>query len=83
MNGRMSGLLSRIGFLVVLGCLLLCTQAIADSSSPLTLIYSGEEQGLLRLHGCGTEQVGGLARRQTVVNLLREEHLTCPKPAHR
>ena len=74
MNCRVSCLLSRIVFLVVLGCLLLCTQAIADSSSPLTLIYSGEEQGLLRLHGCGTEQVGGLARRQTVVNLLREEH---------
>ena len=74
MNCRISYLLSRIGFLVVLGCLLPCTQAIADSSSPLMLIYSGEEQGLLRLHGCGTEQVGGLARRHTVIKSLREEH---------
>ncbi len=74
MNCRISCLLSRIGFLAVLGCLLPCTQAIADSSSPLMLIYSGEEQGLLRLHGCGTEQVGGLARRHTVIKSLREEH---------
>ena len=75
MNRRISYLLSRIGFLVVLGCLLPCTQAIADSSSPLVLIYSGEEQGLLRLHGCGAEQVGGLARRHTVVESLRDERL--------
>ena len=74
MNCRISCLSSQIGFLVVLGCLLPCTQAIADSSSPLTLIYSGEEQGLLGLHGCGAEQVGGLARRQTVIKSLREEH---------
>ena len=74
MNCRISCLLSPIGFLVILGCLLPCTQAIADSSSPLTLSYSGEEQGLLGLHGCGTEQVGGLARRHTVIKSLREEH---------
>ena len=73
MSCRMSCLLSRIGFLVVLGCLLLCTQAIADSLPPLTLIYSGAEQGLLRLHGCGAEQVGGLARRHTVIKSLHKE----------
>ncbi len=74
MNRRVSCLLSRIGFLVALGGLLLYTRAITDSSSPLTLIYSGEEQGLLGLHGCGTEQVGGLARRHTIIESLREEH---------
>ena len=74
MNRSVSYLLCQIGFLAILGCLLPCTQVIADSSSPLTLIYSGEEQGLLRLHGCGTEQVGGLARRHTVIKSLREEH---------
>ena len=74
MNCRISCLSSRIGFLVVLGCLLPCTQAIADSSSPLTFIYSGEERGLLGLHGCGAEQVGGLARRHTIIESLREEH---------
>lgn len=47
----------------------------AETSPPLTLIYSGEEQGLLRLHGCGAEQVGGLARRHTVIKSLRDEHL--------
>ena len=73
MNCRISSLSSRIGFLVVLGCLLPCTQAIAASSSPLTLIYSGEERGSLGLHGCGAEQVGGLARRHTVIKSLREE----------
>ena len=74
MNCRISCLLSRIGFLVMLGCLLSYTPAVADSSSLLTLIYSGEEQGLLGLHGCGAEQVGGLARRHTVIKSLREEH---------
>ena len=74
MNRSVSYLLCQIAFLVVLGCLLPCTQAIADSSSTLTLIYSGEERGLLGLHGCGAEQVGGLARRHTVIKSLREEH---------
>ena len=75
MNCRISRLLSRIGFLVVLGGLLPSAQVIADSSYPLTLIYSGEEQGLLGLHGCGPEQVGGLSRRHTVIKSLRHEHL--------
>ena len=74
MNRSVSYLLCQIGFLVVLGYLLPCTQALADSSPPLTLIYSGEEQGLLGLHGCGAEQVGGLARRHTVIESLREKH---------
>ena len=52
---------------------LLCLPS-AQASSALTLIYSGEEQGQLGLHGCGTEQVGGLSRRQTVIQSLREKH---------
>ena len=75
MNRSVSYLLCQIGFLVVLGCLLPSAQTIADSSYPLTLIYSGEEQGLLGLHGCGAEQVGGLSRRHTVIKSLRHEHL--------
>ena len=43
MNYRISCLSSQIGFLVILGCLLPYTPAIADSSSLLTLIYSGDE----------------------------------------
>ena len=74
MNRSVLYLLYQIGFLVVLGCLLPSTQVIADSSPPLELIYSGEEQGLLGLHGCGAEQVGGLARRHTVIKSLREEY---------
>ena len=74
MNRSVSYLLCQIGFLAILGYLLPCTQAIADSSSPLTLIYSGEEQGLLGLHGCGAEQVGGLSHRHTIIQSLREEH---------
>ena len=59
-------------FLAVLGSLL-CLPS-ADASRALTLIYSGEEQGQLGLHGCGAEQVGGLSRRQTVIQSLREKH---------
>ena len=75
MNRSVPYLLYQIGFLVVLGCLLPFTQVIADSSPSLTLIYSGEEQGLLGLHGCGAEQVGGLARRHTIIESLRDKHL--------
>ena len=46
MNRSVSYLLCQIGFLAILGYSLPCTQAIADSSSPLTLIYSGQEQGV-------------------------------------
>lgn len=75
MNRSVSYLLCQIGFLAILGYSLPCMQAIVDSSSALTLIYSGEEQGLIRLHGCGAEQIGGLARRHTVIESLREKHL--------
>lgn len=75
MSRSASYLLCQIGFLAMLGYLLPSAQVIADSSPPLTLIYSGEEQGLLGLHGCGAEQVGGLARRHTIIESLRDKHL--------
>ena len=61
-----------IGGVILLRLLLSCS--VADASDTFTLIYSGEEQGQLELHGCGTEQVGGLSRRQTVIQSLREKH---------
>ncbi len=61
-----------IGCLILLWLLFSCS--VSDASDPLTLIYSGEEQGQLGLHGCGAEQVGGLSRRQTVIQSLREKH---------
>ena len=63
---------SRIGLLVAFACLL--SFPIADASDTFTLIYAGEERGQLGLRGCGTAQVGGLSRRQTVINSLREKH---------
>ena len=42
-----------------------------SSAAALTFLYSGEEHGQLGLHGCGTEQVGGLAHRLTLINDLR------------
>ena len=63
---------SFIASCLVLVCSLSST--IADISPSLTLIYSGEEQGQLGLHGCGAEQVGGLSRRQTVIQSLRVKH---------
>ena len=43
-----------IGFAILLRLLLSCS--VADASDALTLIYSGEEQGQLGLHGCGAKQ---------------------------
>ena len=40
----------------------------------LIILYSGEERGQLGLHGCGTEQVGGLAHRHTLIDDLRTKH---------
>ena len=61
-----------------IGCVillwLLLSHSFADASNEFTLIYSGEERGQLGLHGCGAEQVGGLSRRQTVIQSLREKH---------
>lgn len=61
--------LSIISF-VLLGCLFSFTQTTSEASNTLTLIYAGEEGGQLGLHGCGIEQVGGLSRRQTVIQIL-------------
>ena len=40
----------------------------------LVILYSGEERGQLGLHGCGTEQVGGLANRCTLIEDLYIRH---------
>ena len=45
-----------------------------NSAMALTFLYSGEEQGQLGLHGCGVEQVGGLAHRQTLIEKLYIKH---------
>ena len=50
--------------------LLLCS---VESVTALTIFYSGEENGQLGLHGCGSEQVGGLAHRHTLLLDLRTD----------
>lgn len=63
-------------FLITLRLLLivfLFTCAVKPVTA-LTLFYSGEEHGQLGLHGCGTEQIGGLAHRQTLISGIRAEH---------
>ena len=50
--------------------LLLCS---LESVTALTIFYSGEENGQLGLHGCGSEQVGGLAHRHTLLLDLRTD----------
>ena len=72
MDFRLTHISHLIRFIAAFGCLL--SLATAHASNTLTLIYSGEEQGQLGLHGCGAEQVGGLSRRQTVIQSLREKH---------
>ena len=44
-----------------------------NRADALTILYSGEEHGQLGLHGCGTEQVGGLAHRHTLISELRTD----------
>lgn len=56
-------------FLFIL-LLILCS---VDSVTALTIFYSGEENGQLGLHGCGSEQVGGLAHRHTLLLDLRTD----------
>ena len=51
--------------------LLLCS---VKSANALTIFYSGEEHGQLGLHGCGSEQVGGLAHRYTLIDNLYIKH---------
>lgn len=51
--------------------LLLCS---VNSATALTIFYSGEEQGQLGLHGCGNEQVGGLAHRHWLIENLYIKH---------
>ena len=51
--------------------LLLCS---VESVTALTIFYSGEENGQLGLHGCGSEQVGGLAHRHTLIDNLYIRH---------
>ncbi len=51
--------------------LLLCS---VKPTTALTIFYSGEEQGQLGLHGCGSKQVGGLAHRYTLVKNLYIRH---------
>ena len=60
--------------IICLVALVCAPHTAAEAPPALTLIYSGGEQGLLRPHGCDAEQVGGLARRHTVIQSLREEH---------
>lgn len=50
--------------------LMLCS---VNSVTALTIFYSGEENGQLGLHGCGSEQVGGLAHRHTLLMDLRND----------
>lgn len=50
-------------YIKILTCLfiLLLLLCLVNSVTALTILYSGEENGQLGLHGCGSEQVGGLA----------------------
>ena len=43
---------------------------VQKPADALTILYSGAEYGQLGLHGCGAEQVGGLARRHTLITNL-------------
>ncbi len=63
-------------FLSVLFFILAMFDFAVRTAEALTLLYSGEEHGHLGLHGCGAEQVGGLAHRLTLLDDLRIRHGT-------
>ena len=58
-------------FIFFIFIFLLCSVKFTNA---LTIFYSGEEQGQLGLHGCGNEQVGGLAHRYTLIENLFTKH---------
>lgn len=64
--------LYRVNFMFLfIGITFICA---VQSAVSVTIFYAGEEQGQLGLHGCGAEQVGGLAHRQTLISSLHAEH---------
>ena len=58
---------------VVLTSIIIFT-SLVGAASALTIFYAGEEHGQLGPHGCGVEQVGGLANRYTLVENLYIKH---------
>ncbi len=46
-------------------------------TTPSRLCIARDEGGQLGLHGCGTEQLGGFSRSQTVIRFLRDKHPPC------
>ena len=67
--------MGRYQYIRTLTCLfiLLLILCSVESGTALTIFYSGEENGQLGLHGCGSEQVGGLAHRHTLLLALRTD----------
>ena len=66
----------RPNHLLIYGLLAILTlfTFVVEPAEALIILYSGEERGQLGLHGCGTEQVGGLAHRHTLIDDLRTKH---------
>lgn len=61
-------------FALMLSFLFTLSAFAAERDASLTILYSGEEHGQLGVHGCGVEQVGGLAHRQTLLTNLRAQY---------
>lgn len=61
-------------FTLMLSFLFTLSAFTAERDTSLTILYSGEEHGQLGVHGCGVEQVGGLAHRQTLLTNLRAQY---------
>ncbi len=47
------------------------------SESPLYIVFTGEENGYLEPCGCSEKELGGLPRRHTLINLLRDNKENC------
>jgi len=61
-----------IGFLVILLIIFLPIKVYGSSES-LLIVFSGEETGNLEPCGCYEGQIGGISRRDTLIDLCREK----------
>ena len=73
---RITIILSLFLFFPNYGQNILCGKEIS-SEFAISIIFTGEENGYLEPCGCSKGELGGLSRRHTLINLLRDNSKNC------